>query len=112
MILSKGPISKSDHEFASQKPCRHEVFDSSFSPSLTWRDAQHLIAETASVPNTKEHDWTINGAGYHVNRRYGFGLMDCGKMVAAVSGKWSEVKDWTNVGEQRVCEKQANTSQQ
>ncbi|XP_019896932.2 neuroendocrine convertase 1 isoform X2 [Esox lucius] len=50
-------------------------------PDLTWRDVQHLIAITAKVPNPKEPGWSVNGAGYHVHDRYGFGLLDAGLMV-------------------------------
>ncbi|XP_013878840.1 furin-like protease kpc-1 [Austrofundulus limnaeus] len=50
-------------------------------PKLTWRDVQHLIANTAKIPDPKEPGWTINAAGYHVHHRYGFGLLDAGLMV-------------------------------
>lgn len=46
-----------------------------FSPKLTWRDVQHLIAKTAKIPDPKEPGWTINAAGYHVHHRYGEMLM-------------------------------------
>ncbi|KAJ8411513.1 hypothetical protein AAFF_G00163210 [Aldrovandia affinis] len=51
------------------------------SPDLTWRDVQHLIAKTAKIPNPVEPGWAINGAGYHIHHRYGFGLLDAGLMV-------------------------------
>ena len=41
-----------------------------FSPELSWRDVQHLVAMTAKVPDPKEPGWTINGAGHHVHHRY------------------------------------------
>ncbi|XP_056300760.1 neuroendocrine convertase 1-like [Pseudoliparis swirei] len=50
-------------------------------PELTWRDAQHLIAKTAKIPDPDEPSWTINAAGYHVHHRYGFGVLDAGLMV-------------------------------
>nr|XP_029498237.1 PC3-like endoprotease variant B [Oncorhynchus nerka] len=50
-------------------------------PDLTWRDVQHLIAMTAKVPDPKEPGWSVNGAGYHVHDRYGFGVLDAGLMV-------------------------------
>ncbi|KAI1885548.1 hypothetical protein AGOR_G00204920 [Albula goreensis] len=50
-------------------------------PDLTWRDVQHLIAKTAKIPNPVEPGWNINGAGYHIHDRYGFGLLDAGLMV-------------------------------
>ena len=51
---------------------------------------QHLIAETARVPNPEEGGWTYNGAGYHVNHRFGFGAINCGGMVA-LALMWKEV---------------------
>ncbi|XP_022060452.2 proprotein convertase subtilisin/kexin type 4-like isoform X2 [Acanthochromis polyacanthus] len=50
-------------------------------PELTWRDVQHLIANTAKIPDAEEPGWSINAAGYHVHHRYGFGLLDAGLMV-------------------------------
>ena len=37
---------------------------------LTWRDMQHLVVETARIPNPEEGGWLLNGAGYHVNHRF------------------------------------------
>ncbi|XP_076135534.1 neuroendocrine convertase 1-like [Alosa pseudoharengus] len=50
-------------------------------PDLTWRDIQHLIARTAKVPDPQEPGWILNGAGFHVHDRYGFGLLDAALMV-------------------------------
>ncbi|KAM9723718.1 neuroendocrine convertase 1-like [Menidia menidia] len=50
-------------------------------PELTWRDVQHLIANTAKIPDPEEPGWSINAAGYHVHHRYGFGLLDAGLIV-------------------------------
>ncbi|KAM4632835.1 neuroendocrine convertase 1-like [Polymixia lowei] len=50
-------------------------------PELTWRDVQHLIAKTAKIPDPSEPGWSVNGAGYHVHHRHGFGLLDAGLMV-------------------------------
>ena len=60
-------------------------------PQLTYRDVMHIVAETARIPTLTETDgWTINGAGYHVNDRFGFGVLDVGQMVALA-------QNWTNV---------------
>ena len=40
------------------------------SMELTWRDMQHLVVETARIPNPEEGGWLLNGAGYHVNHRF------------------------------------------
>ncbi|KAM9514074.1 LOW QUALITY PROTEIN: PC3-like endoprotease variant B [Salvelinus alpinus] len=50
-------------------------------PDLTWWDVQHLIAMTAKVPAPKEPGFCVNGAGYHIHDRYGFGVLDAGLMV-------------------------------
>nr|XP_010777431.1 PREDICTED: PC3-like endoprotease variant B [Notothenia coriiceps] len=46
-------------------------------PELTWRDVQHLIANTAQIPDPKEPGWNINAAGYHVHHSdYGTVLLE------------------------------------
>ena len=74
------------------------------SPNLTWRDVQNIVVETAAVPNPDEPGWTINGGGYHINHRFGFGALDVGKMVEAA-------QQWTTVPEQRVCHVEANNDE-
>ena len=60
-------------------------------PDLTYRDVMYIIAETARIPTLSETEgWLINGAGYHVNDRFGFGVLDVGLMVA-------KAQKWTNV---------------
>ncbi|KAM8734296.1 neuroendocrine convertase 2-like isoform 2-T2 [Acanthopagrus schlegelii] len=65
-------------------------------PELTWRDVQHLIANTAKIPDPKEPGWSINAAGYHVHHRYGFGLLDAGLMV-------QQATHFHTVAPQRKC---------
>ncbi|XP_068425031.1 proprotein convertase subtilisin/kexin type 4-like isoform X2 [Clinocottus analis] len=65
-------------------------------PELTWRDAQHLIARTAKIPDPKEPGWNINAAGYHVHHRYGFGLLDAGLMV-------QQAAHFNTLTPQRMC---------
>lgn len=71
----------------------------STSPDLTWRDMQHVIVHTARVPSNADddNDWTQNGAGFHVNPRFGFGAMDCARMVEVA-------QNWTTVGEHHQCD--------
>ena len=67
------------------------------SGELTWRDMQNLVVETARIPSYEEdRGWVKNGAGYHVNSRFGFGVLDCNRMVVAA-------QRWTTVSEQHVC---------
>ncbi|GFS13299.1 neuroendocrine convertase 2-like [Elysia marginata] len=69
-------------------------------PNLTWRDVQHIVVQGSRVPSV-DVSWTINGAGRHVSPRFGFGLLDCGRMVELA-------QTWQPVPNQRVC----NTTRQ
>ncbi|KAK3590527.1 hypothetical protein CHS0354_036349, partial [Potamilus streckersoni] len=63
--------------------------------NLTWRDVQHIVVRAAKVQRL-DASWTINGAGFHFSDVFGFGLMDCGKMVKLA-------QNWTNVPTQHFC---------
>jgi|GEM_PF-3545445 len=60
-------------------------------PNLGWRDVQHILVKTAVKNDPTDADWTTNGAGYPINHKYGFGLVDA---QAAVN----HALTWTNVG--------------
>ena len=45
-------------------------------PDLTWREVQHILIRTAFQNDPDDEGWSINGAGYHVNHKYGFGRID------------------------------------
>ncbi|MEG3874222.1 S8 family serine peptidase [Microcoleus sp. Z1_B5] len=62
-------------------------------PSLSWRDVQHILVETAQKNNPTDGDWKPNGAGYWVNHKYGFGAVD---PVEAVK----KAADWTPVAQE------------
>ena len=47
--------------------------------------------------NWEDDMWLINGAGYHVNDKFGFGMMDCSRMVELAQG-------WTNKPPQQSCQ--------
>jgi subtilisin family serine protease len=66
-------------------------------PELNYRDVMHIIAETARIPNLSEtDDWMINGAGFHVSDKFGFGVLDVGQMTALA-------QNWTNVNPRYDC---------
>jgi furin len=66
-------------------------------PELTYRDVMHIIAETARIPNLSEvDDWMINGAGFHISDKFGFGVLDIGQMTALA-------QNWTNVNPRYDC---------
>lgn len=59
-------------------------------PTLTYRDVQNILAETARKNNAVDLDWANNGAGFHVNHKYGFGAIDAAAAVTAA-------ETWTHV---------------
>ena len=52
-------------------------------PDLTWRDVQHILIETAAKNDPGDADWAVNGAGYPINHKYGFGRIDARAAVSA-----------------------------
>ncbi|KAI3379465.1 hypothetical protein SNEBB_001315 [Seison nebaliae] len=67
-------------------------------PNLTWRDMQHLVAWTSDyAPLSRNAGWKRNGAGFQVNSRFGFGLLDADKLV-------KYAKYWKRVPSKSVCE--------
>jgi subtilisin family serine protease len=65
--------------------------------ALSYRDVMHIIARTARIPTLLEtDDWTINGAGFHVSDKFGFGVLDVGQMIALA-------QNWTNVQPRYQC---------
>ena len=68
--------------------------------ALTWRDVQQLIVETSRVTDGDDPDWRTNGAGYHVNNKYGFGLLDANKLVER-----AQDPDWKTAHAQHMCYK-------
>lgn len=72
-----------------------------FSPSLTWRDVQHLTVLTSkrnSLFDAKNRfHWTMNGVGLEFNHLFGFGVLDAGAMVTLA-------KNWRNVPARYHCE--------
>lgn len=64
------------------------------SPSLSWRDIQHLTVLTSkrnSLYDAKNRfHWTMNGVGLEFNHLFGFGVLDAGGMVT-LSKQWQTV---------------------
>lgn len=50
-------------------------------PQLTWRDIRVVLAKSAKKNDARDNDWRINSAGYHVNHKYGFGLVDTDEAI-------------------------------
>lgn len=66
-------------------------------PNLTLRDVQHILVETAVKNHPADSGWSVNGAGHHINHKYGFGRVDATAAVAAAS-TWTNVNPATEVG--------------
>ncbi len=45
-------------------------------PELGYRDIQHIFAETARMNDPDDDGWRVNGGGYEVSHKYGFGAVD------------------------------------
>jgi subtilisin-like proprotein convertase family protein len=45
-------------------------------PELGWRDVQHIFVNTSRLVDGGDSGWWTNGAGFHHNHKYGFGLVD------------------------------------
>ncbi|CAD5210471.1 unnamed protein product [Bursaphelenchus xylophilus] len=66
-------------------------------PALTWRDMQHIVLRTANpAPLLGNAGWSVNGVGRYISNKFGYGLMDAGKLVKLA-------KVWRTVPEQHMC---------
>jgi len=61
-------------------------------PNLTWRDVQHILAQTAQKNDPADSGWFTNAAGHNFNFNYGFGRVDAGAAVEAAAS-------WENMPE-------------
>ena len=68
-----------------------------FSPQLTWRDVQYLVAYASNPDNllALTDDEFVNGAGLTVSHHFGFGAIDAEAMV-------TRARKWTNVPSQII----------
>ncbi|KAK7866825.1 hypothetical protein R5R35_005255 [Gryllus longicercus] len=66
-------------------------------PELTWRDVQHLVVWTSEyAPLSDNEGWRRTAAGFWVNTRFGFGLMNAAALVAHAA-------NWTTVPPAALC---------
>jgi subtilisin family serine protease len=66
-------------------------------PALSWRDVQHIIADTAWKVDPDAESWFVNGAGRDMSDDFGFGAVDA---LAAVNAALS----WTPVAPEAVAD--------
>lgn len=68
-------------------------------PQLTWRDVQHLVVWTSNPEGLRQNPgWKKNGAGFWVNSRFGFGLLNAIGLVEA-----ADLRRWQGLPKQRLC---------
>ncbi|KAK3925028.1 Neuroendocrine convertase 1, partial [Frankliniella fusca] len=74
-------------------------------PALTWRDVQHLVASSSEyAPLADNAGWRRNAAGFWVNTRFGFGLLNADELVR-------QAQRWVTVPEKAVCTVEGVTPQ-
>ncbi|EDO47326.1 predicted protein [Nematostella vectensis] len=76
-------------------------------PKLTWRDLQHLVVNTSKKTDAGDSEWITNGAGHHVNNKYGFGVLDSAALV-----ELAQSPKWRTAEEQHVCREPGSSSSQ
>ena len=62
-------------------------------PTLTYRDVNHILVNSAAMTDASNSGWSQNGAGHDINHEYGFGRIDAAAAVTAA-------ESWINVGEE------------
>ncbi|XP_078374046.1 LOW QUALITY PROTEIN: neuroendocrine convertase 1-like [Oculina patagonica] len=73
-------------------------------PRLTWRDVQHIVVWTSNwEPLKHDQDWSPNGVGLHVNRKFGFGLLVAEKII-----ELAKPTTFKTVPEKTICRGQIN----
>ena len=55
-------------------------------PYLSWRDVQHIIAQTANRNDPTDSSWHKNGAGMWISEKYGFGTPNAYRAVRKAFG--------------------------
>eukprot|EP00095_Tigriopus_kingsejongensis_P009291 snap_masked-scaffold175_size286436-processed-gene-1.14 protein:Tk09291 transcript:snap_masked-scaffold175_size286436-processed-gene-1.14-mRNA-1 annotation:"furin-like convertase" len=67
-------------------------------PGLTWRDLQYLVVMSSRhEPLAEEPGWFVNGAGRRFSHKFGYGLMDAGKMTELA-------RSWKTLPQQHICQ--------
>jgi len=87
-------------------------------PNLDTRFAKHLLARTCRMTDpddsTPMGGWTVNGAGYHFNNNYGFGVVDADALTQmateyqGVTPLETQTTGWVSAGGVRIPENDPN----
>jgi len=62
---------------------------------LTWRDVQEILVQSSRKNDPNDSSWNVNGAGYDVSHKYGFGAIDAGAAVD-LALNWTNIDDEMN----------------
>lgn len=52
-------------------------------PDLSWRDVRAILASTARKNDASDAGWSTNAGGFHINDKYGFGVVNAAAAVTA-----------------------------
>jgi len=75
-------------------------------PSLTWRDVQAIIANSARKNDVDDSGWSQNGAKHWINDKYGFGAID-GAAAVALAQTWTNLPPETSISSGTINVNQA-----
>ena len=70
-------------------------------PALTWRDVQHVLANSSRMVDPTNSQWEVNGAGHDINYNFGFGAIDAGA-ATAMAASWPGVSPEQSFSSGRV----------
>ncbi len=73
-------------------------------PSLSWRDVQHILVETALNNDPTDGEWTTNAGGYDINHKYGFGAVN-GLEAVKLAKDWQSVDKEVSLSEAMLVSK-------
>lgn len=65
-----------------------------------------MIVNTSKKTDTEDPGWKVNGAGYHVNNKYGFGVLDTAALVDLATNR-----QWKTATEQHICKELGASSE-
>ncbi len=65
-------------------------------PTLTWRDVQYILIDSARINDENDERWSVNGAGRRISEIYGFGAVDALAAVTLAEA-WPGVEPETSV---------------
>lgn len=59
-------------------------------PNLTVRDVREILAKSARKNDPGDSDWQVNGAGYNINHKFGFGTVNASAALSLASS-WTSI---------------------